>query len=98
MLRVKVFSSATYGGDCGQLEDGINRWLENAQPAIRQVTQSSGADQVIVLFLYEARQRDAQSRASSAEVPEAFERSLNESELDPADDDPAELPEAELPY
>lgn len=98
MLRVKVFSSATYGGNCSQLEDGINRWLENAQPAIRQMTQSSVADQVIVLFLYEERHRDAQMRASSAEVPEAFERSLNESELDPADDELTELPEAELPY
>ncbi|MGE5335233.1 MAG: hypothetical protein ACM3N4_11075 [Nitrososphaerota archaeon] len=98
MLRVKVFSSAVSGGDSSPLEDGINRWLESVRPVVRQVTQSSVADQVIVLFLYEERHGDAQVRARSAEVPEAFGRSLNESELDPADDEPTELPEAELPY
>jgi hypothetical protein len=98
MLRVKVFSSATYEGNFSQLEGDINRWLESAQPVIRQMTQSNVADHVMVTFLFEEGYRDTKMHAGSAEVPEAFERSLNDSELDPVDDEPTVLPEAELPY
>lgn len=98
MLRVKVFSSATRAPDCHTLEQAINSWLDADRPVIRQMTQSVSADRVVITFLYESGQRDAQSRAASAAVPEAFERGLDDAELEPADDEPALLPDAELPY
>ena len=98
MLRVKVFSGAMHGEDNQRLEDHINGWLADARPAIRQMTQSSIAERVVVTFLYEESHRDAQMRVTSAVVPEAFAHSLNDAELDPADDQPGLLPEVELPY
>lgn len=98
MLRVKIFSSAMYGGDISQFEGEINHWLESIHPPIRQMTQSNATDHVILTFLYDAAHRDTATYAASVEVPEAFERSLDDAELDPVDDEPTMLPEAELPY
>lgn len=98
MLRLKIFTTTACGGDINQLEDAINRWLDTFQPAIRQMTQSSSEEYVVVTFLYDSGQRDVQTRITSAVVPEAFERGLNGSELDLADDEPTLLPDAELPY
>lgn len=98
MFRVKVFSSGVRGDDAQMLESAINKWLESAHPSIRQMTQSSSTEHVIVTFLYDDGQRDAQTRVASAVVPKAFEHSLSDAELDPADDQPGILPEAELPY
>lgn len=98
MLRVKVFSSATHAPDCHILEQVINAWVDADRPLIRQMAQSATAERVVITFLYESGQNDAPSRAASAAVPEAFERSLDDAELDPADDEPALLPDAELPY
>ena len=98
MLRLRIFSSAAYGGDIVRLEDAINDWLDSAHPAIRQMAQSSLAEHVVVTFLFEGGHRDARMRATSAVVPEAFERVMNDLELDPAEEEPTLLPNAELPY
>jgi hypothetical protein len=99
MLRVKIFSSVAYEGDIRTLEDAINDWLASARPMIRQVVQSSTAEEALVVtFLYDAGQLETSVRMASAAVPEAFERSLNDLGLDPADEEPTVLPDAELPY
>ncbi|HEX6544035.1 MAG TPA: hypothetical protein VF040_19935 [Ktedonobacterales bacterium] len=98
MLRVKMFSTGMYGGEIKGLQDAINGWLESAHPAIRQVTQSSSAEHIVVTFLYDEGFFDTSPRTASAEVPEAFEQSLKGAHLDPVDDEPGLLPNAELPY
>ncbi len=98
MFRVKMFSSATHGGDIVSLEREINSWLDASQPAIRQMAQSSDAGQIVVTFIYEQRRGEDQAHLATAEVPDAFERDLDDTNLDPVEDDPPTLPEAELPY
>ena len=101
MFRVKMFSSATHGGDFASLERAINDWLDASAPAIRQMTQSSDAGQVVVTFLYEKPRGEDQAHLTTAEVsdvPDAFERDLDDTDLDPVDGDPPVLPDAELPY
>lgn len=99
MLRLKIFSSAAYSGDIGKLEEAINAWLAGARPIIRQVVQSSTAEEALVVtFLYDDGQLETNTRKASAAVPEAFERGLNEEELDLADEELTLLPDAELPY
>jgi hypothetical protein len=99
MLRLRIFSSAAYGGDIGKLEEAINAWLASARPIIRQVAQSStAAEALVVTFLYDDGQLETNTRATSAAVPEAFERGFNDEELDLADEEPTLLPDAELPY
>lgn len=98
MLRVKIFSSVIQGGNSAHIEREINNWLEAELPAIRQMTQSSIGNQLAVTFLYEKRRGEDQAHLAKADVPEAFERDLEDSELDPVEDEPTILPEAELPY
>jgi hypothetical protein len=98
MLRVKIFSNSTHGGDIPGLEREINTWLDATQPTIRQMTQSGAGDHVTVAFLYERRRREDQAHLANAEVPSAFERDLEDTELDPVEDEPTILPEVELPY
>jgi hypothetical protein len=98
MLRLKIFSTATYGGDIGKLEEEINGWLESAQPAIRQMLQSGGVEHTVISFLYETGEHGMQTHVASAVVPEAIERSLDGTDLDPVEDEPTLLPDAELPY
>ena len=98
MLRVKLFSGAMHGEDTQRLEDHINGWLADARPVIRQMTQSSIAEYVMVTFLYEDGHRDAQMRMTGAVVPEAFAHDLHDADLDLADDQPGLLPAVDLPY
>jgi hypothetical protein len=99
MLRLKIFSSAGYGGDIGALEEAINTWLVGARPSIRHVVQSNPSEEALVItFLYEDGQLETNTRKASAAMPETFERGLNEAEPDLADDEPTLLPDAELPY
>ena len=98
MLRVKIFSGFTQGGNSAHLEREINNWFEAEQPKIRQMAQSGHGYQFTLTFLYEIRGGEDQAHLASADVPEAFERDLEDSELDPVEDEPTILPEAELPY
>jgi hypothetical protein len=98
MFRVKLFSSAAHGGDMTSLEREINSWLEASEPAIRQMAQSSDAGRVVVTFLYEKRRGEDQAHLATADVPDAFERDLDDTNLDPVEDELPTLPEAELPY
>jgi hypothetical protein len=98
MFQVKMFSSATHGGDIASLERAINSWLDASQLAIRQMTQSSDAGHIVVTFLYEKRRGEDQAHLATADVPDAFERDLDDTNLDPVEDEPPTLPDAELPY
>lgn len=98
MHRLKIFNSAAHEGDITKLEAAINSWLEDAQPVVRHMTQTSSAEQLVISFLYDEYRHGAQVHTASAAVPEAFERSLNDLGLDPADEEPTLLPDAELPY
>lgn len=98
MFQVKMFSSATHGGDIASLERAINSWLDASMPAIRQITQSSDAGHIVVTFLYEKRRGEDQAHLAAADVPDAFERDLDDTNLDPVEDEPPTLPDAELPY
>lgn len=101
MFQVKMFSSVTHGGDIASLERAINSWLDASMPAIRQITQSSDAGHIVVTFLYEKRRGEDQAHLTTADVtdvPDAFERDLDDTNLDPVEDEPPTLPDAELPY
>jgi hypothetical protein len=98
MLRVKIFSGVTQGGNSAHLEREINNWLDAEQPTIRQMTQSGHGYQFTLTFLYEKRRGEDEAHLAKADVPEAFERDMEDSELDPLEDEPTILPEAELPY
>jgi hypothetical protein len=97
MYRFKLFCATDRGG-LVKLESEINGWLEKVQPSVRQMSQSGTAEWLIVTFLYEENHRGAQMHMTSAAVPEAFERSLDDLELDSADEPTTLLPDAELPY
>ena len=98
MFRVKIFSGAMHNGDIASLEREINGWLESSQPAIRQMAQSSAGGHVVVTFLYDKRRGEDQAHLTTADVPEAFERDLDDADLDPVGDEPPALHDAELPY
>jgi len=98
MLRVKIFSSDTQFNQVSVLEKAIDFWLENEQPTIRQVIQSSSAGQVVLTFLYDDTNRDPQARNASATMYETFDRGSTDAEVDSPDDELEMLPEAELPY
>jgi hypothetical protein len=98
MFQVKIFATPIRGNDFASLEHKINDWLEAAQPAIRQMTQSGSGERIVVTFLYEKRRGEDQAHVATADVPEAFERDLEDTGLDPVGDEPTVLPEAELPY
>jgi hypothetical protein len=98
MLRVKLFSSAAFGGDMDKFEAEINGWLASAHPAIRQMTQSGSEGRVAVTFLYDSNQRDAEAPSMGSAA--AFEGGADDADFDQADadDEPTLLPDAELPY
>lgn len=100
MLRVKLFSSAAFGGDMEKLEAEINGWLAIAHPAIRQMTQSGSEWHVAVTFLYESNQRDDETHNKVSAAAGSFEGDPEGADSDQADadDEPTLLPEAELPY
>lgn len=100
MLRVKVFSSATVGGDINKLEDDINGWLESASPTIRQLTQSSSEGHITITFLYEDHQRETEAHMTGSAEAETFAGDPDDADFDQADadDETTLLPEAELPY
>jgi hypothetical protein len=98
MLRVKIFASSTQINEVSVLEKAIDHWLENEQPAIRQVIQSSSAGQVVLTFLYDDTNRDPQARHASATMYENFDQVSTDTEVDSPDDELEMLPEAELPY
>ena len=93
MLRVKIFSGDTRFNEINVLEQAIDHWLENEQPAIRQAIQSCSAGQVVLTFLYDDTHHD-----SGAVTPEVVEQDLSGAEFDSTDDELDMLPEAELPY
>jgi len=99
MQRVRVFTSAAYGGDLAQLERAVNDWLAADQPQVHQIAQSTVGEHIVLTVLYvegaEAAQRE---EAASVEVPEVFERTLDDAELDPSGPPDLTLPELELPY
>ena len=93
MLRVKMFSGDTQFDQVKVLEQEIDHWLENEQPTIRQVIQSSSAGQVVLTFLYDDSHRDVST------VPhEAYNLESDSVEADSTDDEPEIISEAELPY
>ena len=98
MFRVKIFASSMHSSEFASLEREINDWLEAGQPAIRQMTQSGKGEQVVITFLYEKRRGEDQAHVATADVPEAFERDLEDTGLDPVGDEPTILPDADLPY
>jgi hypothetical protein len=100
MLRVKVFSSATLGGDNNTLEDDINGWLESASPTIHQMTQCGSEGQIIITFLYESHQRETAAHMTGSAEAETFAGGPDDADFDQtdADDEPTLLPEVELPY
>ncbi|HEU4781821.1 MAG TPA: hypothetical protein VFS83_00635 [Ktedonobacterales bacterium] len=98
MLRVKIFASSTQINEVSVLEQAIDHWLENEQPAIRQMVQSCSAGQVILTYLYDDTHRDPQARGASATTHETFDQSSTDAEFDSTDDEPDILPDAELPY
>lgn len=78
----------------------INAWMEEEQPHILFYAQGTHGMSVIFSFVYEHADdmAGAMTATASAEVPEAFEHSLESIDLDPTDTEITLLPEAELPY
>lgn len=98
MLRVKIFASGTQTNEINVLEQEIDHWLKNEQPAIRQMAQSCSAGQVVLTYLYDDTHRDPQARSASATTHESFDQGSTDAEFDSTDDEPDMLPDAELPY
>lgn len=99
MQRVKIFSSAAYDDDLSQLERAIGEWMGAASRQIQFVAQSAlGAHLVVTLLYVEADMQAVGTAAATAEVPEVFERTLEDATLDPERPDDRPLPELELPY
>jgi hypothetical protein len=99
MQRVRVFTSAAYGGDLTELERDVNAWLAAQRPQVHQIAQSTVGEHVVLTVLYaEGAGAAHREEAASVEVPEVFERTLEGAELDPGDAPDLPLPELELPY
>lgn len=97
MLHYKVFSSAAFNENIAEMEAAVNAWLEETQPLVHTMTQSSANASVVISFLYELDAELGQrSRVATAEVPtEAnarVDRSTAESLMITL------LPHVELPY
>ena len=99
MQRVKIFSSAAYDDDLSQLERAIGEWMGAASGQIQFMAQSALGAHLVVTFVYvEAGAEAAVTAAGAVEVPEVFERTLDDATLDPERPDDRPLPELELPY
>ncbi len=97
MPRFKAFSSAICGDDVGQLERLIGEWLMTARPRISLMAQSAHGAHLVISFVYDASGVE-EGGAHATAVPDAFERTMEDSDLNPAGADSGQLPEAELPY
>lgn len=97
MSAYKVFSSAAVQDDLNHFERLVDDWLREQRPHIVALAQSALGSHLILSIIYEADD-EAMLGAQSAEVPEIFERTMEQTNLDPASSSDVLLPEAELPY
>jgi hypothetical protein len=98
MLHYKVFTSAAYGDDMTAMEMAVNAWLEEAQPLVHTMTQSSAGTSVIISFLYELDE-DERQRVSVATAEAPVEAGARRIDLSTAESLMITLlPHAELPY
>lgn len=97
MSRYKLFSSGAVGDDLTLFERLVDDWLREQQPRIFTVTQSAVGSHLALSIFYDADE-ETMAGAEAAEVPEVFERTMEQINLDPATTSDALLPEAELPY
>ncbi len=101
MLHYKAFNSAICNDDVAALEQLVNAWLEQEQPYVHSMAQSSLGEHLVLSFLFEEdTTRDAQKSAAVAIAnPDIFAEALRDTDLDPADElFVTLLPHAELPY
>lgn len=99
MQRVRIFNSAAYDDDLELLERTVDEWAASPSRQIRFVAQSALGSHLVVTIVYaEAEVNASQDAASAVEVPEVFERTLEDAALDPERPDDQPLPELELPY
>jgi hypothetical protein len=98
MLHYKVFTSASFGDDMAELEMAVNTWLDEAQPLVHTMTQSSAGASVVISFLYELDE-DENQRVSVATAEAPIDTSAQRLDLSTADSLVVTLlPHAELPY
>lgn len=97
MSAYKVFSSAAVANDLALFERMVDDWLREAQPHIVALAQSALGSSLVLSIVYETDD-DPMPDAQAAEVPEVFERTMDQTNLDPSSSSDVLLPEAELPY
>lgn len=101
MLHYKAFTSAVCNDDVAALEQIVNEWLEQEQPYVHSMAQSSLGAHLVLSFLFEEDDTNEMRRASAVATaaPDIFEEALRDTDLDPADElFVTLLPHAELPY
>jgi hypothetical protein len=99
MSQCKIFSGSVSEHDLSDLESRINTWLQEHKPRIMFAQQSSVEATLVVTIIYELSGHSsiAMDEEHEAEVPDVFEKTLEDAELDPSAESGG-LPEAELPY
>ncbi len=97
MSAYKVFTSATVDDDLARFESMVDEWLRERQPRIVALAQSSLGSHLVLSVIYETDE-ETMVGAEAAEVPEVFERTMEQANLDPSTTSDVLLPEAELPY
>lgn len=97
MSAYKLFSSASVEDDLTRFEAMVDDWLREHQPHILALAQSALGPHLILSIMYDADD-ETMIGVQAAEVPEIFERTMEETNLDPSTSSDVLLPEAELPY
>lgn len=97
MSAYKVFSSASVEDDLTRFERMVEDWLREQQPHIIALAQCALGSHLVLSVVYESDD-ETMSGVRAAEVPEIFERTMDQTNLDPSTSSDVLLPEAELPY
>lgn len=96
MLHYKAFTSELTHGDLAALEKMVNTWLEETHPLVHTMTQSPCGSGIVVSFLYEIE--DEQAEHAAVATAEMAER-VTIAQPQPADTLMITLlPQMELPY
>lgn len=98
MTAYKLFSSESVADDLARFEQMVDDWLREQEPRIVGLTQSTLGTHLILSIVYELGGDETMVDVEEAEVPEVFERTMEQANLDPTATSEALLPEAELPY
>lgn len=100
MSACKVFSSAEVDDDLTRFESMVDDWLRERQPRILALAQSALGSHLVLSLVYDTEDETAETMVGveAAEVPEVFERTMEQTNLDPSTSSNELLPEAELPY